>query len=585
MNGVRQKGRTRENPRPTRHIGRILGNPPPHVKMSNQQLPTDDIPSEPARLPMARRTSHATLPVPSVSSNTGERSIPELISQLTPMSTSHRIREINLLPHGGPVPEPVEWKPVLTELWVKFPHTGGPVFGWLREGAGAHLDAYFGSDGEMRIITRNNLMSYAHAASSAIPPSEQPGARILHRFLHYSVREALTTYYYCRESPTGNFQPVTHPWEWHQLVAQTTDQSLPYSLVCAYCEERRKVKRQEWVTAEMIAESYMFRCRDVGLSCDDPSHKVYAFVRQPPIIKDRQSSNRSPTAPPTLDASHRSLGNSGLESSPVEPQGWRKRLKHWASIPKYEGTASLVLLKGWQAALTEAFLEARVPEGRDQVLAASHFFAGEASKWWAATIGQPLGLALNSFQDLCEALDEHFIPQDAALKALASWKALRQNGTVDDYMRRVDEIATGHPMGEIGEYWLIWLGLRPELRAEVRYALREKGEETCTRHELRRILKGLEVKYPAPPPRPYFPRQQVRQADMRTVPASTVICWVCDKAGHRAGDCSRRKTSGCMRCGSKAHTLLACPQRRETRPRDSSAAPPKGKPPSRRNEH
>ena len=498
-------------------------------------------------------------------------------------SPYHRIGEINLLPGGGPVPPPDNWKPVLTEFWVKFPESVGPVLGWLREGAGSHLDAFFASDGNMHVIMRHALITYTYSASDVTPPAEQPGAIHLHRYLHFSVREALTTYYYCRENSSGTFQPVTHPWEWHQLVILVTEQSLPYSLVCQNCFERRKVKKHEWLMAEMISESYSFRCRDIGLACYDPSNKVYAFIRQPPFIKERLSTSALPT-PPSLASSHRSLAGSGMDGGGGggEPQGWRKRLKHWASIPKYEGAASLVLLKGWQAALSEAFLEARVPEGRDQVLAASHFFAGDASKWWAATIGQPLGLALNSFQDLCEALDEHFIPQDAALKAIASWKALRQGGTIDEYMRRVDELATSHPMGLIGEFWLIWVGLRPELRAEVWYALREKGEETCTRHDLRRILKGLEVKYPSLPPRPHFLRPQVRQAEVRSTPASTIVCWICDKVGHRAGDCPRRKTSGCMRCGSKAHTLQMCPQRRETRPRDSQATPPKGKPPARR---
>ena len=150
-------------------------------------------------------------------------------------------------------------------------------------------------------------------------------------------------------------------------------------------------------------------------------------------------------------------------------------------MPKYEGTTSLVLLKGWQAALTEAFREARVPEGREQVLAAAHFYSGEATKWWAQIIGQSLGASLLSFQELCDALDTHFIPQDAALKAIGSWKGLKQSGTIDEYMQRADEIATSHPMGEVGEYWLIWAGLRPELRAEVRYALREERRETCSR--------------------------------------------------------------------------------------------------------
>ena len=60
---------------------------------------------------------------------------------------------------------------------------------------------------------------------------------------------------------------------------------------------------------------------------------------------------------------------------------WRKRLKNWSSIPKYVETKSLVDLKGWEAVLTEAFMATGVPEGRDQVLAASYFYTGEAEKW------------------------------------------------------------------------------------------------------------------------------------------------------------------------------------------------------------
>ena len=451
------------------------------------------------------------------------------------------------------------------------------------------MDAFFASDGEVRNIVRAQLAMYAYAATDATLPSEQVGAIHLHRRLHYSLREALTTYYLCRETVSGAYRPVTEQWEWQQLTAPLSDVALPYTINCHECKERRKIRREESYTVESLEDTYLFRCKDIGLTCKEASNESYLFVRQPRQIPlaNRLSTDQPPTPPPRpLSASQASIDPSpsekGRDSS--EPYGWRKRLKQWASIPKYEGTASLVLLKGWQAALNEAFVEARVPEGRDQVLAASHFFAGDASTWWATTIGQPLGLSLGSFQDLCEALDERFIPQDAALKAVASWKSLRQYGTVDDYMRRADEVATSHPMGEIGEFWLIWVGLRPELRAEVRYALREKGEETCTRYELRRILKGLEVKYPAPQSRPPFSRSMVRQAEVRSAPASTVVCWICDKNGHRANDCSRRKTSGCTRCGSKAHNLLSCPQRRDTRARESPVTPPKGKPPPRRND-
>ena len=309
---------------------------------------------------------------------------------------------------------------------------------------------------------------------------------------------------------------------------------------------------------ESLPLERLIKCSEVGATCHEPSSTTYSFVSNPlaatntPLYRSTESGGGAPLL----------LSSSAQLREDSDGRGWRKRIKDWTSVPKYAGTPSLVLLKGWQAALTEAFREARVPEGREQVLAAAHFFTGEATNWWAAIIGQPLGMSLTSFQELCDALDEHFIPQDAALKAIASWKALKQHGTVDEYMRKADEIATSHPMGEVGEFWLIWNGLRPELRAEVRYALREQRKETCSRQDLRKILKGLEVKYPAPVAKPFFPRPVVRQVLTEPVRQTLVVCWICDKDGHRAGECPRRKSTGYARCGSKAHTLLLCPQRR-----------------------
>ena len=244
-----------------------------------------------------------------------------------------------------------------------------------------------------------------------------------------------------------------------------------------------------------------------------------------------------------------------------------------------------MLLRGWRRAVEEAFRATGVPEGRDQVLAATHFFSGEAQKWWATTVGQPQDELLTTFEELCKALEENFVPQDAERKAMAAWNSLRQRGTTSEYMKKVDELATAHPMGEVGEFWHAWNGLRPELQAEVKYALDERGKDTCSRQELRQMLRRMEIRYPAVNVRPFFPRPQPKHVETRTVTASpSVTCWICDRTGHRATECTRRKTSGCPRCGSKAHNLLVCPQRGNRRSEGSAKVPgvppkPKPKPP------
>ena len=62
-------------------------------------------------------------------------------------------------------------------------------------------------------------------------------------------------------------------------------------------------------------------------------------------------------------------------------------------------------------------------------------------------------------------------------------------------MKTADELATSHPLGAVGEFWMVWDGLRPELQAEVRFDLRMKGITYCSKDELREFFSNIEVKY------------------------------------------------------------------------------------------
>ena len=172
-------------------------------------------------------------------------------------------------------------------------------------------------------------------------------------------------------------------------------------------------------------------------------------------------------------------------------------------------------------------------------------------------------------------------------KAVLKWNSLKQKGTVEEYMREVDELSLIHPLGGVGEFWQAWNGLRPELKAEVRYVLKKEKKEFLTRAELRDLLEDVEVKYaPLPPQRTFFLFSTRRRTDARAVNAvghtpapttsPTIVCWVCDKQGHRAPECTRRKTTSCARCGSKAHKISLCPQRKNQSKPAQTARPPGG---------
>ena len=486
-------------------------------------------------------------------------------------------------------------------MWVQFPGHLGPVWGWHRIGAGDLPDAFFSSDGDMRAISESVLLRYAWTdpTSASARPEDHPHAYRLHPLLHAAARDALLSYHYTHDSAREYWSPIRTKADWQVAVSQGGDLALTYILTCTRCDIIRPVRRINSLIVENLPSGYKFLCSHVGAACCVASPHPYDFLINP-LTRDDPSPPRM--SYPTM--SELPPVGSGLPRMKVEPgriqyptsterprltpelphaqspapeededQKWRKRLKLCTSVPKYRGTNSLVRLRAWKEAMQEAFRSCKTPPGRTQVLGAAMFFADQAEEWWSARAGLSAGEEMQTFDDLCKALEKHFIPLDTVGKAVLKWNTLRQKGTVEEYMKEVDELAIMHPLGVVGEFWQTWNGLRPELKAEVRFALKKERKEVMTRTELRDLLEDVEVKYiPMPRPKPFVPFAPNRRFENRQVIAQTsvapsssppaITCWICDKQGHRASECSRRKTSGCSRCGSKAHKLLTCPQRR-----------------------
>ena len=199
---------------------------------------------------------------------------------------------------------------------------------------------------------------------------------------------------------------------------------------------------------------------------------------------------------------------------------------------------------------------------------------GEAEKWWKSIAGQPRGQALADFEALSEALERRFIPRSVYEKAVKEWNSLKQTGSVEEYMRKVDELATIHPLEEVAEFWHAWEGMRPEIKAEVQFRLEEQGRKTCSREELWSLMWHAETRYPLRQPCIFIPRQKAKSIPARSANtvSSTPTYWICDAQGHRAFNCPKRLASGCPRCGSKAHNLVACPQHPDLRKSEAKAA-------------
>ena len=461
------------------------------------------------------------------------------------------------------------WDCALAEVWVQFPDHSFPVFGWYREGAHPTPDTFFGADGGHRLCSRASMEEHR-----VIQPSQQHLRFMLHPALQRPARAMLLD-----RDPLKLRRPL-EARDWRDIIRPGYPTSLPYEFSCYECQQTRTVRRDILPQGpETLDRGYQFHCSDTGVPC----HVLLAgqklvFDPTQPIPSNVHSSPAPLRSSPVVTPDHELLPSRGSDN-------WMKKMKSWPGTVTYDGSPSLVQLRGWEASLKEAFEEVGVPLGRPQVLQGIQYLRGEAEKWWRSIAGQPQGQALRQFEELAAALQKRFIPRSAAAKALDDWASLRQTGTAEQYMRYVDELATVMPLGEVAEYSHALRGMRPEIRVEIEFRMEEAGKTSCGREELRKMMWLAETRYPYRPPRPFLPRPSPPPVSLRaaepTRPAPTptppLLCWVCDSPTHRAAACPRRRTTGCARCGSRAHTLVICPQRPRPRaPSTASSHPPPG---------
>ena len=530
------------------------------------------------------RAESSRISQPSVSSGvTGRHSQPPSLptppvdlAAATPDCPTPRLRR----PPPRAEVDPMLWAPQVTPAWLLFPGAEVPVFGWFREGASPYRDAFFASDGTVRNLTRDLFSEFRLPLPVGEGAPRPRGGVILHNALHRQIVDTLECRDFLRDPRSNSSYPIASERDWRRISHPGSSISLDYRFPCTLCGMMRLVRRTEASVVDSLPIDYQFRCEDVGVEC-----AVSLIVPCEFVVRQRPSSSSS-SAPPVPVDRPRDVQMITSNSTVEEGYGevWRKRMKFWAGITVYDGSASLVELRGWKATISEAYRRVGVPEGRDQVLQATKYLSGDAEKWWRSIAGQPRGQGLAAFEELYQALEQRFIPRSVFQKAIRDWNSLKQTGSAEEYMRRVDELATVQPLGEVAEFWHAWEGMRPELKAEVQFRLQEQGRQTCPREELWTLLWNAETRYPLRQVRLFPSRPPFKSTSLRAVTSTTPtsVCWICDAQGHRANVCPKRLASGCARCGSKAHDLVACPQRPDLR-RTAAAKPNReGAPPSGR---
>ena len=440
---------------------------------------TEDFAPPQASLPTRYTRARGTSPdwVPSVSSRDPPTRLPR--TSLPEATIGPLIEEAR--PQAPPPSYDgtiLQWECALTELWLQPPGEVIPVFGWFREEGAPYPDAFFGTDGTYRPMSRSYMEKYqVHK-----PPTLYLN-RMIHPALQQPARAILTDRFFSRDPDSAAFRRPIEGDEWREIILPGFPTSLSYGFNCVECQQIRTVRRDLLPHTETLSREYRFHCRDVGVLCHTPNPRGrLSFLPTRPIPGLNTSS--APKATLLPPSSRSPFLPNVLEESPRYEEVWRKRMKFWAGAVTYDGSPSLVQLKGWEASLKEAFETVGVPQGRPRVLQGIHYLTGEAEKWWRSIAGQPQGQALIHFDDLTGALQRRFIPRSVYAKAMDDWSTLKQTGTAEEYMRRVDELSTLMPLGEVAEYAHALRGMRVEIRAEIEFHLKELGITSCRREEL-----------------------------------------------------------------------------------------------------
>ena len=474
---------------------------------------------------------------------------------------------------------------LLTEAWVTLRETQEPVFGWFREDMTGCADTFFAITGRAVEMTKTELQELRTPGPSPLQLAQAP-----HSGLQRMARLALAdpTFFVNNDPPPSRRPILKH--EWMSIILPGNPSSLSYGFQCLECQLFRVVRRDNLDAPESLHKTYRFHCRDVSVDCHEPTRARWSFsptrgipgIETAPVYEPSETPSRRRTEAPEMGTSQTSEPANPLirprsrtppptENRPSitpqtesDPDKWRKSMKLWAGAVTYDGSPSLVKLKGWGVSLNEAFQAIGVPPGRMQVMQGVHYLKGKAEEWWQEIVGQPQGQNLRTFDALIDALTNTFIPQSVYDKAMIDWRDLKQTGTAEEYSRRVDQLAMILPLGEVSEYRHSLLGMRPELKAEIQFRMKEQNRDSCPRKELWELMAIAEVRFPHRPFRPFFGKPKPKGATTKAAAADAsalVVCWICDTTGHRANTCEKRHPSGCARCGSKAHNLMTCPQR------------------------
>ena len=354
---------------------------------------------------------------------------------------------------------------------------------------------------------------------------------------------------------------------------------------CPHCRKTRRVRRKDLPAFEAhVGPAY---CQLLaGGSCENArtENDVWEWAtggRNGDTHLPHSDIRRSSTHEPISEEAN---GNAAQGFSHQAKQFYKATGK-FLQLPQYRGETSEVDFLSWQRGVERYFTTYGVEVEEEKVAIAADLLEGDTRRWWLSLWMSGRDTKVTTWGALLEQLRKRFIPPEGEMRLVGQWRRLQQTGNVAQYADYVFRLKALCDMGDVAEFKLVFFGLRPELQAEVRRQLRQRGVRRLELEELfavagdaelglgrkglgedthdRRVddrKKRMEGKPPVV--------AQLQQVDEgagswgESSKEKASQCWVCDKEGHTWFTCpNKRRGMGCARCGSTAHRLRRCPQR------------------------
>lgn len=198
----------------------------------------------------------------------------------------------------------------------------------------------------------------------------------------------------------------------------------------------------------------------------------------------------------------------------------------------------------------------------------SMLFDSKASDWFWSYHKRTRVIVWN---DLCRALRKQYKDSrtDVDLREMIRDRKQRPNENFDSFYEAIFDISDrlSEPLDEKVLIEILRRNLLPDIQHEIlNIQLNSVSQlrDICRRREFFMQDVGKRQAYP----KPFAPRRQVNEilddesvsSDIEDISAISLVCWNCNKNGHRYQDCLEDRTIFCYGCGTPKVYKPKCPK-------------------------